>query len=92
MFPFAGITIVLSTSFQALGKAQYSLITSIVRQLVVLLPVAYLLSIWRGIDALWYAFVIAEVVGMILVIWMYKGVFKHIDWTKPDNANHTHNT
>ena len=55
-FPLAGIAIILSSSFQAIGKGFYSLIISIVRQLGVLLPAAYLLARIWGLDAVWFAF------------------------------------
>jgi putative MATE family efflux protein len=82
MFPFVGVSIILSTTFQALGKATYSLIMTVIRQLLVLLPAAYLLSKYLGIDALWFSFLIAEVIGFIVVLLMYKSIYKHIDWTQ----------
>ena len=59
-FPLAAIGIVLSTSFQAMGKGSYSLMISIVRQLVIILPAAYLLSLSGVVNNIWYAFVISE--------------------------------
>ena len=52
-FPLAGIAIILSSSFQAIGKGFYSLIIYILRQLGVLLPAAYLLNRISGFDAVW---------------------------------------
>ena len=77
-FPFAGIAIVFSVSFQALGKGLYSMIMSIVRQLIVLLPAAYLLSLTKIISYTWYSFLIAEGVSLIMAL----GLFYHIYQTK----------
>lgn len=65
-FIFAGYCIVVGSVFQALGNGVLSLINSIMRQLVVLLPVAYVLSIVGGLDAVWWAFPIAEIASAIL--------------------------
>ncbi len=75
-FPFAGIAIVLSVSFQALGKGVYSMAMSIVRQLVVLLPAAYLLSLTGNVSSTWYAFLIAEGVSIIMAIVLYLHIYK----------------
>ena len=64
-FVFAGACIIVGGVFQALGNSVYSMIVSIARQLVVLLPVAYLLSLSGNIDAVWFAFPIAEVASYI---------------------------
>ena len=65
-FIFAAVGIACSSAFQALGYAFYSMLMSIVRQLVVLLPVAYLLSMTGEVRLVWFAFPIAEVVAIIL--------------------------
>jgi putative MATE family efflux protein len=75
-FPLAGIAIVLSSSFQALGKGFYSLFVSIIRQLVVLLPSAYLLSILSGLDAVWFAFLISEIVCLVVSLWLYARLYR----------------
>ena len=62
----AGICIICSSSFQALGNGVYSLLISFGRQLVVLLPVAYLLSLTGNVDAVWWSFPIAEVASLAL--------------------------
>ena len=63
-FPLAAICICLSASFQALGKGSYSTIVSLSRQLLVLLPVAYLLSLTGNVDNVWWAFPIAELASL----------------------------
>jgi len=64
-FPIAGFCIMAGSTCQALGKPVYSLITSICRQLIVLLPAAYFLSLTGKLDAVWLAFPIAEVCSFI---------------------------
>ena len=53
----------MSSSFQALGNGVYSMIVSILRQMVALLPAAYLLSLTGNLNMVWWAFPIAEVVS-----------------------------
>lgn len=65
-FVFAGYGIILSSVFQALGNGVLSMITSIARQLVVLLPAAYLLSKTGNVHYVWFAFPISEIASMIL--------------------------
>ena len=62
----AGFCIVTSSVFQALGHGVFSLIMSLVRQLAVLLPVAFLLSRMFGLDAVWWSFPIAELFAVSL--------------------------
>ncbi len=73
-FLFAGVSVVASSVFQALGNGMLSLIISVLRQLVVLLPAAFLLS-KQGIHAIWWAFPIAEVVSVILSLIFLKHVY-----------------
>ena len=81
-FLFAGLCIVGSSVFQALGNGVYSMVMSIVRQLVVLLPSAFVLAQVGGLNAVWYAFIIAESVSMVLCLfYLYrtnKNVFSRI--------------
>ena len=69
-FLFAGPCIIFGGVFQALGKSVYSMITSIARQLVVLLPAAFLLSLTEEIAAVWFAFPIAEIASLITSVVM----------------------
>ena len=77
-FPLAGYSIMRGGVFQALGKSVYSMNISIVRQLVVLLPAAYLLSRLGNIDIVWWSFVIAEFVGLAMSIIYTKMIKKDI--------------
>ena len=71
-FMFAACGIMFATLFQAVGKGLYSMIMSVGRQLVILLPVAYLLS-KINLEAMWYAFPIAEIVCLgIAVVFFIK--------------------
>lgn len=69
-FIMAAMGIMFSTLFQAVGKGLYSMIMSFSRQLVVLLPVAWVLS-GIGLTTMWYAFPIAEVASLILAIMFF---------------------
>ena len=75
-FVFAGFCIVCSSVFQALGHGVLSLLTSLVRQLGVLLPVAFLLSRIHGLDAVWWAFPIAELFSLTLSVLFLRRVYK----------------
>lgn len=67
-FVFAGFSVVASATCQALGKSVYSLIISVGRQLVVLIPAAYLLSLSGKVSLVWFAFPIAELMSLLLCI------------------------
>ena len=75
-FPLAAIGIALSSSFQAMGNGIYSTIVSLMRQLVVLLPVAFLLSLTGDVHAVWWSFPIAEVVSMLTSLFFYSRIYK----------------
>ena len=65
---FAGFSIICLTVFQALGSAIYSMFVSIARQLVVLLPAAYLLSLSGNVNYVWWAFPIAEIMSLCMTV------------------------
>lgn len=81
-FLLAGFCIVCSSVFQALGNGVYSMTVSIARQLIVLLPVAYLLAQLGTVNYVWWAFPIAEIVSVSLSIYflfrIYHKIIKHI--------------
>lgn len=81
-FLFAGFGIICGTSFQALGRAGYSMMVSIARQLVVLLPAAYLLSLSGNVNYVWWAFPIAELMSLAMTVFFLirinKQVIRHI--------------
>ena len=86
-FLMAGFSIVCGTSFQALGNAVYSMVISIARQLVVLLPSAYLLSLAGNVDYVWWSFPIAELVSLgmtvLFLIRTNRKVIRHIGENGP---------
>ena len=75
-FLFAGICVVSMSVFQALGHGVLSLIVSIVRQLVILLPAAFLLSRMGGLEVVWWAFPLAETAALMLCTLFLFRVYK----------------
>jgi putative MATE family efflux protein len=72
-FPIIGPAIIGSTTFQALGKGFPSLLLSFLRQIIILLPLMYLLSKFYGLATLWYAFPISETIAaLLMIIWLRK--------------------
>jgi Na+-driven multidrug efflux pump len=69
-FPVAAIGITMSTLFQAAGNGTYSLIQSVLRQLAVLVPAAWLLS-KISLSAVWWAFPIAEAVSLVVTVVLF---------------------
>lgn len=67
-FLLAGFCIVCGSLFQALGNGVYSMLVSIARQLIVLLPAAYLLSLTGQVNAVWLAFPIAELMSVVMTV------------------------
>lgn len=76
-FPMAAVGIALSASFQALGVGIYSTISSLCRQLLVLLPAAWLLSLTDQINNVWLAFPIAEVFSLLVILILYRRIYKN---------------
>lgn len=75
-FLFAGFCIVMGSVFQALGNGVYTLIISVMRQLVVLVPTAYLFSLTGNIDNVWLAFPIAEIACVIAAVVLMRRLLK----------------
>ena len=78
IFPFAAFCIMRGAIFQALGKSTYSMYISIARQLVVIIPVAWLLSLLGNVNYVWWAFPIAEGVGTGMSILFTKKIRRDI--------------
>ena len=74
----AWFCIVIGTVFQALGKAVFSMIVSIMRQLVVLIPAAYILSKLGGLHAVWWSFPIAEIISLIVTLFFFIKIYRDI--------------
>ncbi len=77
-FPIAGASIALGSVFQAFSRPKYSLLISVCRQLLVLIPAAYLLSLTGNVNNVWWSFLIAEVVSFLMSAHFYKGIRKNI--------------
>lgn len=90
-FSFAGACIALGSCFQALGKSVYSMINSIVRQLVFLIPAAYLLArcgVTAGnSDLVWWAYPIAEIASLIMTLIFYRRVHRTLIAPLPDGES-----
>ncbi len=77
-FPLAACGIVMGSIFQAFGQSVYSLIVSLGRQLVVLIPVAWLLSLTGNVNNVWWCFLIAEGVSLILSLFFFRRVYRKL--------------
>ena len=75
-FPVAAVCISLSACFQALGNGMYSTITSICRQLVVLLPAAYLLSLSGNVNNVWLSYPIAEIASGAATCFFFLRIYR----------------
>ena len=86
-FIFAGFAIVSSSLCQALGKSIYSLLLSVGRQLVVLIPAAFLLSLPGRVELVWWAFPIAEGMSLLLAVIFLIRVIKNSFEAKQDEKS-----
>ncbi|MBQ9413733.1 MAG: MATE family efflux transporter [Clostridia bacterium] len=77
-FPIAAVCIVLGSTFQAFSKGVYSLIVSIMRQLVVLIPAAWLLSLSGEVTNIWWAFLFAEIMSLTVTLLCYRRLHRKI--------------
>ena len=75
-FPLAGICISLGASFQALGNGIYSTVTSLCRQMLVLLPSAWLLSLTGNVNNVWWAFPIAELASLTATVFFFARIYR----------------
>lgn len=78
-FLFAGFCIIIISTIQALGHGIYSMIISICRQLLILIPAAYILaSVFGSINVIWLSFPIAEVMSLILCVIFLSRIYKNV--------------
>ena len=84
-FVFAGFSVIMISVFQALGYSFLSMIVSIARQLVVLIPAAYFLSLTGEVNNVWYAFPIAEFICLLCCAVFYVFVYKKVIKKVPNN-------
>lgn len=83
----AWFCIVSGTVFQALGKAVFSMIVSIMRQLVVLIPAAYILSKLGGLHVVWWSFPIAEIVSLVVSLLFLLRINRTVISKIPDGSD-----
>ena len=87
-FLLAGVCIALGSTFQALGYGVYSMIVSLARQLVVLVPSAYVLGRLGArvgnADLVWYSFPIAELMSLAVTLYLYARLYQNVISTVPD--------
>ena len=76
MFPIVGLQMIGTNFFQSLGLVKKSIILSLSRQLLVLLPSLYLLPMWIGTDGVWLSFPVSDLLSTILTIILLKRLFK----------------
>lgn len=86
-FPLAACGIVMGSIFQALGQSFYSLIVSLGRQLIVLIPVAWLLSLTGNVNNVWWCFLIAEFVSLMLSLLFFRRVYRRQVAPLQENAD-----
>ena len=77
-FPIAAFCITISSALQALGRGFRSMIISIARQLLVLLPAAWLLARTGVLDAVWFAFPIAEVASLVCCVFFFVQTYRQV--------------
>ncbi len=77
--PFGACTLVLSSSFQSLGRSRNTLFVNVCRQLVVLVPIAWLLSLSGDIRLIWSAFPIAEAATMVIAMALSHRLMKRLN-------------
>lgn len=75
-FLFAGYCIIVGSIFQALGNGIYSLIVSVARQLVCILPLAYFFAKIGGVLAVWYAFPLAEIISVVMSTILFIRIYR----------------
>lgn len=84
-FLIAGISIIISATCQALGYGHYSLIIALTRQVIILVPVAFLLGRYFGLHAVWFAYPIAETLALLTStrllrrLWRKEGLHLHAE-------------
>lgn len=83
-YVFAGFSVVAGSVFQAFGNGVMSLLVSVGRQLIVLVPAAYLLSLTNNVNMVWWSYPIAEVASLLLSIMFLKSIYN--EKIKPINS------
>ena len=79
-FPIAAFLIVIGALFQAMGDGYLSMITSIVRQIVLLIPAAFIFGRLWGLDAVWYSFIFAEAISAVMNVFFFRFELKKLNF------------
>lgn len=79
IFLFAGVSVVSGGVFQGAGKSMYSMVVSFIRQLIVLLPAAFILSRFGNLTLVWFAIPLSEFVGFAVTLIMMRRLMKNLD-------------
>ena len=77
-FPIAALAIALGSVFQAFAKSYYSLVVSLGRQLIVLIPAAWILSLFGNVNLVWLAFPIAELVSLMITLVFFRRLKRNV--------------
>lgn len=78
-FPIAALGITLGSVFQAFSRSYYSLVISLARQLVVLIPAAWLIARLTGnVNMVWWSFIVAEIVSGVLSVLFFRRVYRDV--------------
>ncbi len=88
MFPFVGFAVIVSTLFQSIGKALPAFILSLARQILFLIPLAFTLPTFMGLDGLWWSFPAAGLLTQLLSLIMFLSEIKKLKG-KVDIENQT---
>lgn len=75
-YPLISFNIILSSVMQATRKEIYSLIASLIRQIVILLPTAFLLSHHFGLQGVWFCFLLSESIAFIIILLLFKKTYR----------------
>jgi len=78
-YAFNGISTMTATYMQAVGRVRISMTINLMRQLIVLLPMMYILSSFKGLDGIWLAFPVTETITLIFALVMLKKVYKKVE-------------
>lgn len=71
----AGANIIMVSLYQALGNGIYALYVAVLRQLVIILPLAYIFAYFMGLSFVWYSFPIAEIVSLVFNIILFRNIY-----------------
>jgi len=75
-FVSAAFSIILISTFQAMGLGYISMIVSILRQIVILIPASYILSRFFGVNGVWMSFIVGEVIALLFCVFMFARIYR----------------